>query len=239
MHEGDPPELFQPGIPVVLEGRWSGDHFASDRIMVKHSEQYKAGNPDRVKDYTQAVNAVVGQSAVLLGFLAAVFGVVTLASGLRRGRPNMLRAGRSYVWLVSSAPSWRAWRWSGRSSPTTSRWSTWPRTAADRRRCCTRSRRCGARSRARSCCGRWCSPGYITAVAIRFRDRGDDAVVAWALLVGLVVAAFFFGLMLGPANPFRTIEGAWSPTAPDPTRCCRTTRSWRTTRRCCTSATSA
>ena len=52
-HVGDPPELFQPGIPVVLEGRWSGDHFASDRIMVKHSEQYKAGNPERVKDYTK------------------------------------------------------------------------------------------------------------------------------------------------------------------------------------------
>ena len=22
-HEGDPPELFEPGIPVVLEGRWA------------------------------------------------------------------------------------------------------------------------------------------------------------------------------------------------------------------------
>ena len=51
VHEGDPPDLFQPGIPVVLEGRWSGGHFASDRIMVKHSEQYRAGNPERVKDY--------------------------------------------------------------------------------------------------------------------------------------------------------------------------------------------
>ncbi len=53
VHRGDPPELFQPGIPVVLEGRWDGDRFASDRIMVKHSEQYKARNPDRVKDYSK------------------------------------------------------------------------------------------------------------------------------------------------------------------------------------------
>jgi cytochrome c-type biogenesis protein CcmE len=51
VHQGDPPELFQPGIPVVLEGRWAGAHFASDRIMVKHSEQYRSGNPERVKDY--------------------------------------------------------------------------------------------------------------------------------------------------------------------------------------------
>jgi cytochrome c-type biogenesis protein CcmE len=53
VHQGDPPELFQPGIPVVLEGRWAGDHFASDRIMVKHSEQYRESNPNRVKDYSK------------------------------------------------------------------------------------------------------------------------------------------------------------------------------------------
>ena len=48
-HQGDPPELFRPGIPVVLEGHYEGDHFASDRILVKHSETYIAQNPDRVK----------------------------------------------------------------------------------------------------------------------------------------------------------------------------------------------
>ncbi len=48
-HKGDPPELFRPGIPVVLEGRFQGDHFSSDRILVKHSETYVAENPDRVQ----------------------------------------------------------------------------------------------------------------------------------------------------------------------------------------------
>src|SRR5207237_8896172 len=47
-HRGDPPELFKPGIPVVLEGRFQGDTFASDRIMVKHSEDYVAEHPSRV-----------------------------------------------------------------------------------------------------------------------------------------------------------------------------------------------
>lgn len=47
-HQGDPPELFQPGIPVVLEGHWQGDVFASDRILVKHTSAYKAEHPDRV-----------------------------------------------------------------------------------------------------------------------------------------------------------------------------------------------
>jgi len=48
-HKGDPPELFRPGIPVVLEGRFQGNHFTSDRILVKHSETYVAKNPDRVE----------------------------------------------------------------------------------------------------------------------------------------------------------------------------------------------
>ena len=50
-HQGDPPELFKPGIPVVLEGHFQGDTFASDRIMVKHTEQYREQNPGRVRDY--------------------------------------------------------------------------------------------------------------------------------------------------------------------------------------------
>lgn len=51
-HEGDPPELFQPGIPVVLEGQWTAllETFASDRIIVKHSEEYEADNGDRLED---------------------------------------------------------------------------------------------------------------------------------------------------------------------------------------------
>lgn len=39
-HRGDPPQLFKDGAPVVCEGRWSGERFASDRIMIKHGEEY-------------------------------------------------------------------------------------------------------------------------------------------------------------------------------------------------------
>ncbi len=53
-HVGDPPELFRDCVPVVLEGHWSGSGptavFASDRILVKHSENYAAANPDRLKE---------------------------------------------------------------------------------------------------------------------------------------------------------------------------------------------
>jgi cytochrome c-type biogenesis protein CcmE len=50
VHRGDPPELFQPGIPVVLEGHWDGEVYASDRILVKHSSEYEAEHEDRLQD---------------------------------------------------------------------------------------------------------------------------------------------------------------------------------------------
>jgi cytochrome c-type biogenesis protein CcmE len=36
----EPPGLFKPGVPVVLEGHWSGNVFQSDLIMVKHTAIY-------------------------------------------------------------------------------------------------------------------------------------------------------------------------------------------------------
>ena len=54
-HRGDPPEMFEAGEPVVLEGRWdrSVDVFASDRMLVKHDEQYDAENEDRITQAEQ------------------------------------------------------------------------------------------------------------------------------------------------------------------------------------------
>jgi len=48
---GSPPQLFQPGIPVVVVGHFVGttDRFVSDQILVKHSNVYIAAHPNRVK----------------------------------------------------------------------------------------------------------------------------------------------------------------------------------------------
>ena len=42
-HDGDPPQLFKPGIPVVLEGAFAkgSDVYDSDRILVKHTSEYR------------------------------------------------------------------------------------------------------------------------------------------------------------------------------------------------------
>ena len=49
---GSPPTLFQPRIGVVVVGHFTSDtsnDFVSDSILVKHSENYSAQHPDRVK----------------------------------------------------------------------------------------------------------------------------------------------------------------------------------------------
>ena len=49
--------------------------------------------------------------------------------------------------------------------------------------------------------------GYLSWVAFRFRHRADDPMVAWALVVGLTVALFFFVFMAVAANPFQLVSG--------------------------------
>jgi cytochrome c-type biogenesis protein CcmE len=39
IHVGAPPQLFQEGIGVVVEGVWDGEQFRSDTMLVKHDEQ--------------------------------------------------------------------------------------------------------------------------------------------------------------------------------------------------------
>ena len=66
VHVGSPAELFQPGVPVVLEGTWQtglptgvdqikqgandGWHFASTEMIVKHDNDYRNDNEERLDD---------------------------------------------------------------------------------------------------------------------------------------------------------------------------------------------
>jgi cytochrome c-type biogenesis protein CcmE len=47
VYRGDTPDLFEDDAPVVCEGRWgTGAQFDSDRIMIRHGEDYE---PPKVK----------------------------------------------------------------------------------------------------------------------------------------------------------------------------------------------
>ncbi len=67
VHIGAPAELFQPGVPVVLEGQWvpndegidfvdgadDGYYFESTRMLVKHDNEYRVDNPERLAEAEQ------------------------------------------------------------------------------------------------------------------------------------------------------------------------------------------
>jgi len=39
--KGAPPQMFREGIGVVVEGTYDGKYFNADRVIVKHSNEYK------------------------------------------------------------------------------------------------------------------------------------------------------------------------------------------------------
>lgn len=41
VHYGAPPDLFQEGFGVVVEGRFDGQMFRGDNVLVKHTEVYQ------------------------------------------------------------------------------------------------------------------------------------------------------------------------------------------------------
>jgi cytochrome c-type biogenesis protein CcmF len=157
------------------------------------------------------VNGTLGHTGVLLGFAAAVVGIVVLVVGLARRRPGQLRGGRLYapIILLGGVVAVVAMQ---RALVTHDFSLTY---VADN----------NSRSTPLiySITGMWSALAgsillwgitlgiYVTAMVWRFRAKADDQMVAWATLVMYVVCAFFFGLMLGPADPFSHVSGAIPP----------------------------
>ena len=57
-HQGDPPQMFEPGIPAVVEGHWdgSGEHVVTDRLFVAHDAEYEAEDEyeERIEEAEEA-----------------------------------------------------------------------------------------------------------------------------------------------------------------------------------------
>jgi cytochrome c-type biogenesis protein CcmF len=151
------------------------------------------------------VRASIGVFGLALGAAAAVLGIVVSGVGLRRGDVRLLRLGRRYAFVVlgAAALAVAAMEWALVTHDFSLRYV--------------------AENNARatpllfSITGLWAAlegsillwglvlGGYLAYMAHRFRARAADPLVAWAMVVGFVVALFFFVLMLGPANPFERL----------------------------------
>jgi len=158
------------------------------------------------------VNAALGHTGVLLALVACATGAGVLLYGLLRQRTAVVRSGRIYAFIALAGALLA--------------------TAAMQRALLTHdfSIVFVAENNSRSTpllytiTGMWSAlagsillwglilTGYIAVMVLRFRRSADDALVGWATLVTYVVAVFFFALMAGPADPFRTVAGA-APTS--------------------------
>ena len=171
------------------------------------------------------MNAALGSAGVMLGFVASVLGILTLAAGLRQRRTapsppdvstGLLWFGRSFAWLVLGGAVLATVAME--IALVTHDFSL--QYVADN----------GSRSTPLlyTVATLWAAlegsiilwtlvlAGFLAAVVRRFADRAGDPLVAWATLTIFAVAAFFFALMLGPADPFTTVAGAIPADGPGP-----------------------
>jgi cytochrome c-type biogenesis protein CcmF len=162
------------------------------------------------------MNAAAGEAGDLLALLGALAGCVTLVVGLVSGRENLLRAGRSYTWVILAGAvvataalqhalithDFRLAYVAGNDSLSTplifritAMWSDlsgsillWGLVLAV----------------------------YLAAMAVHFRRRIADHLVACATAIGYGVAAFFFAVMMTVSNPFALVHGATPTNGPGP-----------------------
>jgi cytochrome c-type biogenesis protein CcmF len=151
------------------------------------------------------VNAALGTGGVVLALVGSLGAIVTLAVGLRGRRTELLRMSRTYAFMVLGGGVLAV--------------------AAMQRALITRdfsleyvaNNGSSATPAVYNVATMWAAlegsillwgvilAGFTVAVVVKFRDRLHDPLVAWAMLVMFVVCLFFFGLMVGPANPFRVL----------------------------------
>src|SRR5262245_31361747 len=154
------------------------------------------------------MNATVGYAALLAGAVGAVIGITLLALGLQRGEARLLRMGREtvFVTLAAAIVAFAAMERAlfthdfsieyvvdnvAHATP-----GLYTFTAA------------WAALEGSILLWVLALTAYLAITVWRFRARGSDPLVAWATIVGLAIALFFFALTLGPANPFREVAGA-------------------------------
>src|SRR6476646_5911154 len=142
------------------------------------------------------MNAAIGSAGVILGFVASLGGIATLAVGLTHHRPRLLVAGRTYVWMVAVG-ALLAFVAMERALLThdfsiafvannSSRHTPFPFNVAT------------LWSALEGSIILWATvlAGYMVVTALKFRSRASDSLVGWATLTMFTVSLFFFGLML-------------------------------------------
>jgi cytochrome c-type biogenesis protein CcmF len=166
----------------------------------------------------QLVKASLGYAALSVGAASCLLGIVTLVAGLKTGSERLIAVGRRYVIAVAGAAivAVVTMEWALNSHDYSIRYVA-NNVANATPRLFTVTALWGALEGSILLWSLILS-GYLVAVTILFRSRATDPLVAWATITGYSVALFFFGLMLGPANPFKVVSGlaAQNGSGPNP-----------------------
>lgn len=153
------------------------------------------------------MNAALGNAGVFIALFGAIAGTTCLVAGLLKQKPAWVKHGYSYVWLIAGGAVLAV--------------------VAMERAFLTHdfSMKYVVQNNSVNTpllftiSGMWSAlegsillwgiilAAYIGSMVFHFRKRRDDNMVSWATAVSFVVAAFFFGLMAGPASPFHTLSG--------------------------------
>lgn len=153
------------------------------------------------------MRATLGILGIAIGIGGAAVGIILLLRGVLTGNRAALRSGRTcvFVVLVGAIVAVGAMEWALLSHDFTIKY------VAENNSVSTPT--------LFTITGLWAAlegsillwvlllAGYFTIVAVRFRHRMEDPMVAWALIVGLGVTLFFFVFMAVAANPFQLIAG--------------------------------
>src|SRR5688572_8601437 len=157
------------------------------------------------------VKGALGFGGITLGFMAAVLGVATMALGIHRRDRRIMGTGRQFVFMVLAGAVVAAGA------------MEWALVTHDFSIAYVVNNHARATPLLYTVAALWGAlegsillwalvlGGYLAVTTYRLRARASEPLVAWATLVGLVVAAFFFALMLGPANPFAATDGIIPP----------------------------
>ncbi len=152
------------------------------------------------------MNSAIGSSAVYLGLFASIAGAFTVGVGVTRGRPELMRLAGRYAALLLAAAVLAV--------------AIMERALIDRDFTVQYVANNGSSRTPRmfNIATLWGAlegslllwvlvlAGYVMAVARRFRDRLTDPLVGWAMVTLFLVAAFFFYLLAGPADPFIAVS---------------------------------
>jgi len=163
------------------------------------------------------VESAIGQAGVIVSLVACLAGIVTLLRGIRRSRDDLLNAGRIYAWVILAGAviSTAALQYALIARD----WNLVYVDQNDSRQTPLVYRITAMWSALQGSILLWALvlAVFVVAVAVHFRKRAADPLVAWATVIAYGVAAFFFALMATASNPFTTT--AFPPTngpGPDP-----------------------